>query len=64
MVKDVITPNISDPWIKPFKLSGAHQYTKVKKVVDILEMLESDEKIYHNQREKKRDTSNYNKQKK
>ena len=45
LVKEVITPNLSDSWIKPFKLNGTHQYNGTKKVMNILEVLESNEQL-------------------
>ena len=46
LIKDVIASNLPDSWIKPFLLSGAHQYDNMKKVISTLEILENDKQAY------------------
>ena len=46
LIKDVIALNLPDSWIKPFNLSGTHQYDTTKKVMSTLEILKNDEQAY------------------
>ena len=59
LVKNVISPNQPDLWIKPFHLSGAHQYNNAKKVMSTSEVLENNEQMYpFNLRNPNRNKSN------
>ena len=49
----IIRPNIPDSWIKQFKFSGTHQFTTIKKAVDVLEILESNKKFNDSHKERK-----------
>ena len=46
LIKEVITPNLPDAWIKPFHLSGEYQHNNNKKVLSALKILENDEQTY------------------
>ena len=39
IVKDIITQNLTEPWITAFKLSGGHRLREVKQALGILEVL-------------------------
>ena len=53
IVKDIITQNLPEPWMKLFKLSGGHRLRKFKQALDILEVLESNESLYITRQGKK-----------
>ena len=62
LIQDLIAPNLPDSWIKPFYLSGAHQYDNTKKVMSTLEILENDKQAYsHKPCSRNRTPANTNK---